>query len=475
MVRSCTTAANWWLFRDSLLWSTVFKSPISSVREIDLFRSLRKLVRILCFRFCIPTFETSPSESEISLSEGCASTCISRSSRLTVKDCDQSGMPCVGSSLYICCMLVHGFPWPACQDLSASVSRMHACHFKSWRDLIIVIILCNNLSDAFSMLKTNCCWNRWQSWYDKKYEIVHCTSNWLPIIGRSWSFAVFPLKMNIRVWSKAYQATEPLAFHRVLALLRIDRNHEQKLVLPRLFALFPVTAQYRYRVPGSSPSVHFIWAWISLAQHCAFFSKFHATLLSQSACREVSSGVHSSEPQEFRSWGSPFWIMPPDCAVLSRILFRTKCIPRILWCVPPKRSIPILQLSVEQNSLDLSFEIHNLGHFFPSEKPLLLEYILFLDLALTSLLTISMSILATNATNASLSRLATTTHGMIPIITWRSFSSCQPQTRIFFNSSRRTGLSTVWVFRVSLFLHFRYWRGCLLQVRSSLRLPLFST
>ena len=42
------------------------------------------------------------------------------------------------------------------------------------------------------------------------------------------------------------------------------------------------------------------------------------------------------------------------------------------------------------------------------------------------LLTVGMSKQATNATNASVSRLATTTHGMMPIITRRSFTSCSP-------------------------------------------------
>ena len=45
--------------------------------------------------------------------------------------------------------------------------------------------------------------------------------------------------MNLRVLSKAYEAIESLAFHRVIALLRTDRNHEQKLVFTRLFALLP--------------------------------------------------------------------------------------------------------------------------------------------------------------------------------------------------------------------------------------------
>ena len=49
----------------------------------------------------------------------------------------------------------------------------------------------------------------------------------------------FSTHVNIRVLSKAYEAIESLAFHRVIALLRTDRDHEQKLVLTRLFALRP--------------------------------------------------------------------------------------------------------------------------------------------------------------------------------------------------------------------------------------------
>ena len=64
--------------------------------------------------------------------------------------------------------------------------------------------------------------------------------------------------------------------------------------------------------------------------------------------------------------------------------FRTTCVLRILWCVPPKRSISFAQLSAEQTSLDLNFEIHNLEPFFVSESQLLLEYSLSLfDLLLS--------------------------------------------------------------------------------------------
>ena len=44
--------------------------------------------------------------------------------------------------------------------------------------------------------------------------------------------------MNIRILSKADEAMESLAFYRVFALLRTDRDHEQKLVLTRLFELY---------------------------------------------------------------------------------------------------------------------------------------------------------------------------------------------------------------------------------------------
>ena len=174
----------------------------------------------------------------------------------------------------------------------------------------------------------------------------------------------FSTHLNITVLSEAHEAIESLAFHREIALLRTDRDHEQKLVLSRLFALSPVAVS---RIWG-------LWTFskyplclssILFAQHCAltlpntqwtydvlclwrlhgrikrslmfglslhiFLAKLHATLLVQSACREVSSGGCSSKTgaQGFRSWGSPFWTMPPDFLYLSRIQFCTRCILRI--------------------------------------------------------------------------------------------------------------------------------------------------
>ena len=66
----------------------------------------------------------------------------------------------------------------------------------------------------------------------------------------------------------------------------------------------------------------------------------------------------------------------------------------------------IFLLSVKKILLDLSFEIHNLGLFFSRRVA-----------TRSLLLTFSMSILVMNTTNASVSRLVTTTHGMMSIIT----------------------------------------------------------
>ena len=57
----------------------------------------------------------------------------------------------------------------------------------------------------------------------------------------------FSTHLNIHVLSKAYEAIESLAFHRVIALLRTDRDHEQKRVLTRLFALSPVAVSRIWR------------------------------------------------------------------------------------------------------------------------------------------------------------------------------------------------------------------------------------
>ena len=184
VARTCATTGYRWLFRDSrlslrILCSAVVKSPYFSDRRIDLFRFLWKYAWTLCFRYCVSTFEASPSESEITLSEECASTRASRSSRFSVKGCHQTGMPCVGSSLFVSSA---GSRFPvACLSWSVSIGFPHAC-------LSLRVV---TGSDHGPNFLEQLDWSWWQSWYKEKNWVVHCASNCLPIFGPSWSFAVF--------------------------------------------------------------------------------------------------------------------------------------------------------------------------------------------------------------------------------------------------------------------------------------------
>ena len=197
------------------------------------------------------------------------------------------------------------------------------------------------------MLKTNCCWNGWPSWYDKKYEVVHYSNNRLPIIGQLWSFTDFPFTWISVFLSKAYEAIEPLAFHRVIALLRTDRNRKQNsCVLDYL---------------------HFSKS--RLGPLRTFFSRPRAEVTSHHQHVDRGNECHTC------------------------ICFQT--------C----------------------------NHDTPDDAD--------------NYMTIFFVLSTIN--------------------------------KDFFNSSQRTGLQTAWVFHVSLFLHFWYWRGYLFWVRSSLRLPLLST
>ena len=66
--------------------------------------------------------------SGISLSEECAGTCVSRSSRLSLKGCNQSGMPRVGSSSFISSTLCAEPRFPeACLSGFVCVGFPHAC------------------------------------------------------------------------------------------------------------------------------------------------------------------------------------------------------------------------------------------------------------------------------------------------------------------------------------------------------------
>ena len=53
---------------------------------------------------------------------------------VTKQECLALDLPCSSR------LRTHGSPWPACHDLSAPVSRMHTCHFRSALDLTMVPI-----------------------------------------------------------------------------------------------------------------------------------------------------------------------------------------------------------------------------------------------------------------------------------------------------------------------------------------------
>ena len=78
-------------------------------------------------------------------------------------------------------------------------------------------------------------------------------------------------------------------------------------------------------------------------------------MLVQPACHEVSSGGCSSKPgaQGFRSWGSPFWLMPPDFPEFN---FVPGASWELLVCLAEAFNNNSLHLSAEYNSLDLNFE-----------------------------------------------------------------------------------------------------------------------
>ena len=185
MARFCTTTAYRWLFRDSLpslktLWSSVIKSPNFSAHGVDPLSRLLQRTLVMS----VPKQMSQLLSLEVTID-----TVLPFSvSTFAVKGCNLSGMPCVGSSL----------------SVSSSV-----CAEARLPETCLSKFVCIGFPAAGR-------W--WQSWYDKRHDVVHCTSNCFPILGQLWSFAPFSTHMNIRVLNKSYQTMELLAFLRVIAL-----------------------------------------------------------------------------------------------------------------------------------------------------------------------------------------------------------------------------------------------------------------
>ena len=132
----------------------------------------------------------------------------------------------------------------------------------------------------------------------------------------------------------------------------------------------------------------------------------------------LSWGVRSSKPgarKDFAHEVRLFWIMPPDCPFSFPNFVSYQVHPKNFMVCPAEAFSP--------NSLAFR-RIEFIGSEFWATQPWTLSLLRiatapwvpsFLDLALRLLLTRSMSIQATNATIASVYRLVTTTHGMMPI------------------------------------------------------------
>ena len=172
--------------------------------------------------------------------------------------------------------------------------------------------------------------------YDESLDTTRSTELYISqiIVFPFWvnrGVSPFSTHMNIRVLSKAYEAIKSLAFHRVIALLRTDRNHEQKLMLTRLFALHLLAVSCLWFLTFSKYPLY--PSSILLARHCALkllnlsqtydllcLWRLHKKLkrsylrlelayflaIPRCSCLGVSSDVLASKSgaQGFRSWSS---------------------------------------------------------------------------------------------------------------------------------------------------------------------------
>ena len=255
VARTCTTAAYRWLFRDSrptlrILCSAVIKSPYFSARRIDVNMNIVRSFRRMCEHIRLQVLLIN--------CEGLIP--------------NKNALRWIFLVHLVCC----GSSWLARHDLSASVSRVHDCHFESWLDLIMFSIFWNNWTDPSISVDVE---DKMLLEYDDNLDTTRGTELSIvqvfvfPFLASCW-VSPFSTQMNIRVLSKAYEAIESLAFHREIALLRTDGDHEQKLVLTLLFALSQVAVSRMWSV-GPSQSIHCIWAHFSLLNIVHGSSRIH--------------------------------------------------------------------------------------------------------------------------------------------------------------------------------------------------------
>ena len=188
--------------------------------------NMNTMLPSLCLHFWSITFRLWV----LSLSEECASTCVSKSYRFTVKSCTQTRMHCVGSSLFVSsagsrCLVALlswfvsiGYPH-ACWSLQIVIGRNNVPNFLEHFDWFVDLDVEDKLlPDYDDNLDTT-----------RNTELSNVQIIVFPFLANC---GVSPLSthMNVRVLKKTYKAIEPLAFHQEIDLLRTDRDHEQKRV-----------------------------------------------------------------------------------------------------------------------------------------------------------------------------------------------------------------------------------------------------
>ena len=216
---SCTTTAYWWLFRDSrpslrILCSGVVKSPNFSARGIDPSLRLLHGTLVICgfssrcrnfslwwseYKYCASVFVSPLLKLHLpnlrSLFQRNVRAHVSRFSGFTVKGYNQSGMPCVWSSLFISSSLCAGPRFSvACLSWSVSIGFPRAC--LSLR----VVTGSNNVPNFLKLFD----WSvdldvedKMLLEYDDSLDTTRSTElstvqvNVFSNLGQLWSFAVF--------------------------------------------------------------------------------------------------------------------------------------------------------------------------------------------------------------------------------------------------------------------------------------------
>ena len=377
---------------------------------------------------------------------------------VTNRECLALDPPC---SSRLLCVPVHGFPKLAGQDLSASVSRTHACHFESSLDLLMLRFHQKMLTDPLVLMwRPSCCWKMMIILEQReKHNSPLYKLKCLPILGQcrvspffhsyehprseqslpsDRTAGVSSSNCTVTNWSRSWTytcasssvCTSPFAVTTVVGVLDLRKvsisSELESFLLSMCLEAPESTTHIRSSVlleTCTSASISTREENVALSSalsSCIFLAKFHATLLSQSAAfNRNSSSFRRIEIIDSESWDTQPWTFSQNSNCSLSTFF----------------SRPRAEVTSHQQHVDIG-----------------------------------------NACNKKNICFQTCNHD--------TRDDADKHTTIFFilsttdkdfNSSRKTGLQTVWVFHVSLFLHFLYWKKHLFWMRISCVSSLHST